>query len=117
MLAVIALFVGIVFAPPCLLYALRHTQIVSARASDIMISLFIVVVATGFLVVCAAVFFQAGLVVNPGKTGPLTLLPRDAPVRTLFALGMIVFLGGGAFWIGVSSLRKALASDKSLDKE
>jgi hypothetical protein len=117
MLAAIALFFGIVVGPPCLLYALRHTQIVSPRTSDILISLFIVIVATGFLVVCAAVFFQAGLVVNPGKTGPLTLVPRDAPIGTLFALGMIVFLGCGTFWIGVSSLRDALTKYKSPNKE
>lgn len=115
MLAAIALFVGIVAAPPCLLYALRHTQIISPRTSDILISLFIVIVAAGFLVLCAAVFVQAGLVVNPGKTAPHTLLPRDAPIRTLFALGMIVFLGGGAFWIGISSLRSALTNEKVLN--
>lgn len=117
MLAAIALFVGIVIAPPCLLYALRHTQVVSPRTSDILISLFILIVATCFLVVCAAVFFQAGLVVNPGKTGPLTLLPREAPIGAIFALGMIMILGCGAFWIGVSSLRDALTKSKSLDSE
>jgi hypothetical protein len=99
-----------IVAAPFFLYALRHSKLITAKASDLLIAGYMTTCGVVFLLLCIVVFLQSGHLLNPGKTAPLVLPPDAGMFWKLVAIGLSGFLGGSMLWLGIQPIWKHFVS-------
>ncbi|HPH14917.1 MAG TPA: hypothetical protein PLC34_14020 [Burkholderiaceae bacterium] len=103
-----------IVAAPFFLYALRHSRLITAQVSDLLIAGYITACGLIFLLLCVVVFLQSGHLLNPGKTAPLALPPDAGVFWKLVAIGVSGFLGGSMLWVGVPPIWKHFVSGRGI---